>query len=108
MRNCEYILDAIYKLKEFEEDPSTRNALSAAIIAMTDEHLRHSGEQPWLKFGVLEQVENQTPTQQQAPHDKTTNCHQVPAWVLEASQDISHRAAIETLQRLNSPLLKHL
>ena len=108
MRNCEYILDAIYKLKEFEDDTATRNALSAAIIAMTDEHLRHSGEDPWLEFSVLDQVAGYKSSEDDEPDDDRMNCQVVPASVLDASQEISKRAALEVLNRLSSPLLKHL
>ena len=108
MRNCEYILDAVYKLKEFEDDMATRDALSAAIIAMTDEHLRHSGEDPWLEFSVLDQVAGHKSSEDNEPGDGRTNCQVVPASVLDASQEISKHAAVEVLERLNSPLLKHL
>ena len=75
---------------------------------MTDEHLRHSGEEPWLEFGVLEQVTNQKSLEDKEPDDVRTDCQEVPGWVLDGSQETSYRVAVEVLERLNSPLLKHL
>ena len=108
MRNCEYILDAVYKLRDFEEDPATHRALRAAIIAMIDEHLRHSGEEPWLEFGVIDQIGEDEPPEGCQINSDTNTCRPVPAWVADASNEFSKRVAVEALERLNSPLLKHV
>lgn len=108
MRNCEYILDAIYKLKEYEEDPATNRALRAGILAMIDEHLRHIGEEPLLKLGVIEQIDEDDSHSNEEGKPVANTCQPVKAWVIDASRELSQRAAVDVLERLNSPLLRHL
>ena len=81
MRNCEYILEAIYTLREYEEDVGTRRALSAAILAMTDEHRRHSGENPLLQMSIIAQGEDPATDDDDTEPPDQHPCYEVPHWV---------------------------
>ena len=53
---CDYILGALSDLRQYEDDPATRQALFAAIQAFVDEHRRHSGLTPNLETRVIDMV----------------------------------------------------
>ncbi len=108
IRNCEYILDAVYALKEFEEDPATHRAIRAAILAMIDEHRRHIGERPLLESSIIDQIEESGMFEDREQSSAKTPCQPVPDWVLEANDNTAKSVVLEVLNRLDSPLLKHL
>lgn len=53
---CDYMLDALSDLRQYEDDPATKQALFAAIHAFIDEHRRHSGLTPNLETRVIDMV----------------------------------------------------
>ncbi len=55
---CSQMIGALHELREYEEDPATRQALFAAIMAFVDEHQRHSGWEPTLSTRVIDMVPN--------------------------------------------------
>ena len=53
---CDYMLDALSDLGQYEDDPATKQALFAAIHAFIDEHRRHSRLTPNLETRVIDMV----------------------------------------------------
>ncbi|MCY4475616.1 MAG: hypothetical protein OXC83_09320 [Chloroflexi bacterium] len=53
---CDYMLGALNDLRQYEDDPATKQALFAAIHAFVDEHRRHSRLTPNLETRVIDMV----------------------------------------------------
>ena len=87
---CDYMLDALHDLHEYEEDPATRQSLFAAINAFIDEHRRHSGFEPTLTTRVIDMLPD-VDDEEEVNSVVAGPCKPVPPVVLEAS----HQAAVE-------------
>ena len=87
---CNYMLDALHDLRDYEEDPATRQSLFAAINAFVDEHRRHSGLEPVLATRVIDMLSD-VDDEEEINSVVAGPCQQVPSSVLETS----HQASID-------------
>ena len=102
---CNYMLDSLHDLREYEEHPTTRRALLAAIFAFLDEHMRHTGQQPLLATRVIDMIDN--PDDEEECNSLVGEpCAELPMRISVQSKQQSAEIAHQIMDDLGLDLLK--
>ena len=102
---CDYMLDALSDLRQYEEQPATRQALFAAVCAFVDEHRRHSGLNPLLTQRVIDLVPDPD-DEEEVNSIMAGRCKRLPPGVSETSHQASVDMANAIMDNRGLNLLK--